>query len=143
MSKYSLIKGLIHKSINANPESWRLFFNKYQIPQSNPEIGIVRAYKQHGTAVTKDLNNLLVTKVAAFTGENKDTVQIIGEWIGISAALLSGNETDDTAAQKLEQAEIEKQKEIEAQERKKRNLIIGFGVACAIVVIVFIAIKHR
>ncbi|MCK9562914.1 MAG: hypothetical protein M0R02_09385 [Bacteroidales bacterium] len=155
MNKYSLIKGLIHESINANPESWRLFFNKYQIPQTNPEKGIITAYQKHGNAVIKDLNNLLITKIAAFGGllPGDKIVSITDEeWTKILEGLgkiipgdiLSNNKADntDTEDEKITKAEIE-QKAIEAKKRKKRNLIIGFGAACIIIIIVFIVIKHQ
>lgn len=150
MKTHSLLKGLIHKSINANPESWRLFFNKYQIPTEtkHPEAAIIKAYQKHGNVVVSDLNEVLVHNIAAFTGTDTEqtAVKIIGSWLGIGAHILSGSSqelTDEAAVKKLEEAEKQKEIELQEQKRKNRKTLIAFGAVCVIVIVVFIIIIVR
>ena len=103
MSKFSELRGLIAKSLYANPESWRSFFLKYNCdPQSShPEKEIVKAFSRYGDQVATDVNDILTKSYAGFLGNDGLTSEeTLGKIKNTSDALKTwlesiGEETTD------------------------------------------------
>lgn len=91
MSKFSELRGLIEKSLDANPESWRSFFQKYKCDaqSAHPEQEIVKAFANYGEPVVVDVNSMLADSYSGWLGESstdilasvKDTSDLLTSWM--------------------------------------------------------------
>ncbi|MCQ2959554.1 MAG: hypothetical protein MJ198_05125 [Bacteroidales bacterium] len=142
MSKFSELRGLIEKSLNANPESWRSFFHKYNCDaeSSHPEKEIVRAYGMYGDEVAIDVNKMLSSSFASFLGNDgltseeslakvKDTSDKLREWLESIGTSDSDVPTDSKSDEDSE------------DNRSAIFLFVGVVVVCVVAFIVVRKIK--
>lgn len=154
MDKFTHLRGLIKESLNASPESWRSFFLKHDCnPNSSaPEQEIVRAYRNDGTIVVTEVNDILANDYN-FASLNGFSISVskekIADYLRTGAEVVdafrekddtsdTGN-TDSTSTEKKESEEDEQAK----AEKRKKTLWIVFGVVVVVCVAGIIVIyKH-
>ena len=113
MSKFSELRGLIEKSLDANPESWRSFFQKYKCDaqSAHPEQEIVRAFANYGEPVVVDVNSMLADSYSGWLGDSdtlasvKDTSDLLTSWMKDSLSTTKTTENTETKSEE----ELERQ----------------------------------
>ncbi len=137
MSKSSELRGLIQESINANPESWRLFFQKYNCDGSCPEKSIVKAYGMYGDVVASDVNNILSKSYASFLGgdglTSEEQLQRIKD---ISDKLRDCLTNDDDV-----NIDVKTSSEKDKDDKSKRTIFIVFVSVVVVCSVVFIVVR--
>ncbi len=140
MSKFSELRGLIEKSLNANPESWRSFFHKYNCDaeSSHPEKEIVRAYGMYGDEVAVDVNKMLASSFASFLGNDGLTSEEI---------LSNIKDTSDTLRNWLETFEnpdnVVETNQTSEESDDKTSIVVFVGVVVLCVVVFVVARKLK
>jgi hypothetical protein len=142
---YSKLRGWITEKANANPQSWRSFFNKYDVSNSEPGLAVLEAYRKHGREAVEDVNDLLIGDIAAYVGNEKlsnsiQTVESILQWAGV---FVSDDMSDEEKQEAIEIAEREQALEEEKEAMKTRNLLFVFFSIITIIILVFIIIKNQ
>ncbi|MDR0941952.1 MAG: hypothetical protein LBM68_06985 [Bacteroidales bacterium] len=139
------MRGLLSEVSKADPKSWLLFYNRYNIRPDDVDLenALRRAYIQHGKVFSEDLNRMLVQyapKIAAFTGEDaRNIIDSVFDMLGINGSKTPEAQEAQKAAEEAEQKAAE---EAEAAEQRKKKLIIGgFIGLVAAVIVVFVSIR--
>lgn len=137
MSKSSELRGLIQESINANPESWRLFFDKYNCSGSCPEKEIIQAYGLYGDVVASDVNDILSKAYSSFLGGDgltseeqlqriKDTSDKLRDWL---------TNDDDV------NIDVKTSSEKDKEDKSKRTIFIVFVSVVVVCSVIFIVVR--
>lgn len=154
MDKFTHLRGLIKESLNASPESWRSFFLRHNCdPNSSaPEQEIVRAYRNDGTNVVTEVNDILANDYN-FASLNGFSISVskekIADYLRTGADVVDAlkktdntSETSDTDSASIEKKESEEDEQAKAVKRKK-TLWIAFGVVVVVCVVgIIIIYKH-
>lgn len=133
-TKFTKVRGLIAKSLNANRNSWRSFFKKYgfAVIPANPEKRIVELYRTHGDVVLTDINQILAT--GDIDGFSKDDLGKIVDTFDIWLNNDSEGKTEDNPKTDTEDKP--------ADEGKSTKWVVGAFVGlCVVSILAFVLIR--
>lgn len=141
--KFAKLRGLIAKSLNASPKSWRSFFKKYRIATfpSRPEKTIVMLYRQYGDSVLTDVNQILATgDMDQFLGIDKEKAGDVFD-DAIDIIKIFSNSNDDDSTQEPNDSNDSTDSD-EAKEAKRTKVVIGVFIGlCVLSILTFVLVK--
>lgn len=143
MDKFTKLRGLLSKSMNASPKSWRSFFRKYGLPAtvSCPEKRIVALYQQHGNVVLKDINDILTQgEMSAFSGEVLDRAGSIFDTGGDIIDIIKGYGSSKNTESDSDVSATVKNR---SDEEKRTKIMIGVFAGLCIVSILAVVIIRK
>lgn len=145
-TKFTKVRGLIAKSLNASRKSWRSFFKKYgfAVIPANPEKRIVELYRTHGNVVLTDVNSILATgEIDGFSGLSdvgldKDTLGKVLDTVEVWIPKKDGDDTKKDNDTKTDN----KKSDDSNDEKKQTKIIVGVFVGlCFLSILAFVLIR--